>query len=148
MDKNIKDLSLNIPNIKTPLESLPSSPSSPSSPYPNTIDNNKEHAIFDIPHEENNINLRNSPLLLNRKYSNIAINTNIDYVGSEYLGSECVDSDNNDDNNINLTNQDENSIYTNNGSTVELNDIMMKIPPPRKIGFNDVKAVVRDTFFF
>lgn len=30
---------------------------------------------------------------------------------------------------------------------IDLNDVMNKIPPPRKIGFNEVRDVVRSTFF-
>ena len=64
-----------------------------------------------------------------------------EYVGSEYEHDEDDDSDNS------LRDDVKSTVNSIGGSVINLQEIMNKIPPPRKIGFNDVKSVVRETFF-
>lgn len=94
---------------------------------------------------------------LKRKLSHIEISSNRainDYVGSEYEseGDEKYTyptTSDIDSNRVNLS-IEENYNYDRDeegNKNNELQEIMNKIPPPRKIGFNEVKEAVRSTFF-
>jgi hypothetical protein len=139
--------------------------------------NENEIIQDDIKHELNENNIKKtrreaSRRHMERKLSRIELETN--KVNSEYVGNEYESDDGKDtystrsvsrmgsernnvgfDNNDDLSN-DDGSDYSNINheyssvkidKNVDLQDIMSRIPPPRKIGFNEVKEAVRSTFF-
>lgn len=89
---------------------------------------------------------------LKRTLSNIEITSNKatnDYIGSEYEsdedGKHTYVTTSEDNNKVNVSIEE--SIDESYGNGDEVHEIMNKIPPPRKIGFNEVKDAVRSTFF-
>lgn len=96
---------------------------------------------------------------IERKVSKYELEANIKtdvYTGSEYESDDGGENgrgnrNGNGNGNGNGYYDDSDSEHDNETNSVhkqfELREIMNKIPPPRKIGFNEVKDVVRSTFF-
>lgn len=94
-----------------------------------------------------------SPRIINKFYNMVDNVKNTEYIGNEYqsisddedddIGKYVAEYSNSRHNSEVSSDIDENSIT----SSTQLKEIMQKLPPPRKIGFNDVKNVVRITFF-
>lgn len=106
----------------------------------------------------NNTNMSNIPDLppssdssisddknLERKLSDYEITSN--KVKNEYTCSEYESDEGNTDEYQDSVISRETIRNFSNIQDYELNEIMKKIPPPRKIGFNEIRDVVRNTFF-